>query len=826
MIGTNRHVGVKALLAGCAILAVFHPATVEGAGAKGLYQAIYAGENVTTGDPATDGVVIPEGALLLAVQSGNPSISATSGGTTYTVGQNTTVAYKGVMRLTAGTTYTFAKNYDDSGYVYLTAPGGAKTEVLSSTTWNEVKYGSYTAAGSGWYGIEVRFGNGGGGVGPTTAPFNAAPYASLLWNDTGLASCTAENRASWHRLVNDVTEGDYLYTEIPVRGISAAYTCDGGNLTASLTLESGDACDLYVCYGAQNGGDTTNGWDHVVKVGTVTADETSATDTSVSGIGTTVSYVRYATYSAAADEFSFSNGYGEPVLSDARISADGNTLRVQATLALAGLGGSGATTVEIYLGTSQDEMTRVYAFNPVSVSGTALQHDITGLVFGAMYYCRLRAWSEDGGVLYETTTDAMKVLISGTMVWNGAGTDWNSASSWDGGAYPVAGLSAQFPSAGGRVEAAADGAADALSVATDTPITFAFGDHALTLGKTEFATEKKSDVTLESGTFDFGVFSYVKKTEDNLLTVKKDAALTLPAAVAIQTCRNKWVIDGGRLTTMGTFSLSTRSGSNGNSTEGSSVTLQNGAAWQAAAIKCGCWHNAKIAVLSGSTLTAGSVTISNDQDSGSGNGMIVSNATATVSGLAVCSDDRHGSSYLRLYQDEGQTASLTVTGSMSVSSEGNGCRHGRNNRVDLAGGTLTVGDSLRVSSNPNDPLTGQSNVVSISRASSRFAVTKKVSFQRDTKVAFTVPAEGYAAEAVFTAGTTMTFSEQASVAVDATAARKSMNIKLLKAGTALSGLTAERVAVTVRPGWASKVKLDETSLVVHVGAPGLSIVVR
>ena len=163
---------------------------------------------------------------------------------------------------------------------------------------------------------------------------------------------------------------------------------------------------------------------------------------------------------------------------------------------------------------------------------------------------------------------------------------------------------------------------------------------------------------------------------------------------------------------------------------------------------------------------------------------------------------------------------------MSVSSEGNGCRHGRNNRVDLAGGTLTVGDSLRVSSNPNNPLTGQTNVVSISRASSRFAVTKKVSFQRDTKVAFTVPAEGYAAEAVFTAGTTMVFSEQASVTVDATAVRKSMNIKLLKAGTALSGLTAERVAVTARPKWTSKVKIDETSLVVHVGAPGFSIVVR
>lgn len=953
---------LTAVLAGILSGLVSQPALAESR--KGLYQAFYADQNVTTGDPAASGVVIPEGAILLAVKDGSPSISATSGGVTYTVGANTTVAYKGVMKLTEGKTYTFAKNYDDSGLVRLTTPDGTKmTQVLNSGTWNEVKYGSYTAPVTGWYAIELWFGNGTGGVGPTTAPFNVAPYASLLWNDVGLTSCTAENRASWHRLVNDETEGCYLFTGVPSRAVSAEYSREGSTLTAALTIEEGEACDLYVCYGIRDAGETTNGWDHVVKVGTIDKDVTAHTDSTVTTVGTTANYVRYATYSEDANSFWFANGYSvptrdltpedcvstvvftatkvaagetltdtpvlvclsdytsgfryaklfrqdhrdmlfldaagnvlpydvetwnpkgesrvwvrvptlalgtqitlkygavhaaindpaqvwaggtayageataglvgeepgsmEPVLADAALSVFLNTLEAQVTVFRAGLGGSGATTVAIDLGTSPENMTCVHEFDPVSASGTVLRQTLTGLSFGATYYVRFRAWSEDGQTRYETSTAMLDCATLDAMTWNGSGTDWNTASSWDGGTYPVAHLKASFPSAGGRVEATADAAAAELGVATDTPIVMAFGEHALTVGKTEFSKLKRTVMTLESGVFDFGAFSYnAAKTEDNLLTVEKDASLSVSGNAQIPTCRNRWVIDGGRLTTTGTFSISQRWGSQGNSGDSSSVTLLNGATWQAGTIKCGCWHNGRLLVLSGSTLTAGNISISNDQDSGSGNGLTVSNATVTASALTVCADDRHGSSHLRIYEDAGEKTTVTVSGDLNVASQGNSCRHGKNSRVEIAGGEVAVGGNMRVSSDPNNPVTAQNNVVALSRPSARLAVAKGVKFQRDTKVSFTVPAEGFAAaDGVLTAGTTMAFSDLSTVTVDATAVRQAMDVTLLKAGTSLSGLTAERVSVLTRRNVKSTVVIDESSVIVKLRPDGLLLLVH
>ncbi|MBR2940938.1 MAG: hypothetical protein IKC14_06475 [Kiritimatiellae bacterium] len=63
---------LTAVLAGVLSGLVSQPALAESR--KGLYQAFYADQNVTTGDPAASGVVIPEGAILLAVKDGSPSI--------------------------------------------------------------------------------------------------------------------------------------------------------------------------------------------------------------------------------------------------------------------------------------------------------------------------------------------------------------------------------------------------------------------------------------------------------------------------------------------------------------------------------------------------------------------------------------------------------------------------------------------------------------------------------------------------------------------------------------------------------------------------------
>ena len=1129
----------------------------------GLYQAIYSGANITTGDPAVDGVVVPEGAILSTAGAGNPSISVTDArGGTHTLGANQTVAYKGFMKLTADTKYTFVKNFDDNGHVKITTPDGLTTkEIINSSSYSEDKYGTYEPEVTGWYAVEFRLGNGTGGVGPTKAPFTTEPCASLLWNDTGLDKCTAENRASWHRLVNDDTEGTYLFTRIPSREVSAVYRVDEGkNLTAELTIEDGLPGELFVCYGLRDRGDATNGWDYVVRLGELAEGVTQVTPEPIAGVGTVFNYARYATYNKESNVFSFSNPYevpskplspedcactvvftatkvaegvtladypllvrlnelvagfryknffrqdhrdmlfldadgtilpydvdewnpegeslvwvrvpvltkgtqvtlkygsvdfaqndstavwegyagvwhlGEkaagpaydsganaltgmpsvaqtcdfsgavgrarvntastskkngltmadfpgtlpdasvftvsgwfkcsavsgynrlfankpayngstgfevylnnastaqllvlgssaaavypnvpdllsqwvyltlsysgttvktyangvlvqtatvaavkpndlaftlgnepamnqnpwtgsydevriltnaidavrneydykvmtdasflaaevpgapdPVLANGSFGLDGNTLCAQVDVYRAGLGGAVGTTVEIEMGTSPDDMTSVYAFDPVTTSGVTLRRDIPDLEYGTTYYCRFRAWC-DNGTRYETFTTTQAVTTPDVMTWNGTGTDWNAAASWDGGTYPNELLKAQFPSAGGRVEATADGVAKELKFLTATPIAMAFGDHALTVGKTELGNTKKTLLTLESGDFNLGAISYWNSSVyDNRMTVGQDASLTLSGAVSIPTHRNHWVVDGGELVTTGTFSLSSRGD---NSQEGSNLTLQNGASWQAAAVRCGCWYNSTIFVLSGSTLTAGAITVSNDGDSGKGNALVVSNATVSAASIAVGSDDRHQDSFFGLYQDEDETATVTLTGDFTLASQGNNCRNGKNHRANIFGGSLNVGGSLRISSDPNSPVTPQANVMTLARSTARVAVTKGCKFQRDAKLKFIVPAEGFDATSVMTAGTTMAFSSDSTVEIDATAVRQSMKVRLLTAGTSLSGLTAEQVTVAARPNVKSTVTIDDTSLTVALSAPGLSIIVR
>ena len=199
----------------------------------------------------------------------------------------------------------------------------------------------------------------------------------------------------------------------------------------------------------------------------------------------------------------------------------------------------------------------------------------------------------------------------------------------------------------------------------------------------------------------------------------------------------------------------------------------------------------------------------------------------TASALTVCADDRHGSSHLRIYEDAGEKTTVTVSGDLNVASQGYGCRNGKNSRVEIAGGEVAVGGNMRVSSDPNNPVTAQNNVVALSRPSARLAVAKGVKFQRDTKVSFTVPAEGFAAaDGVLTAGTTMAFSDLSTVTVDATAVRQAMDVTLLKAGTSLSGLTAERVSVLTRRNVKSTVVIGESSVIVKLRPDGLLLLVK
>ena len=76
-----------------------------------------------------------------------------------TVPGNTTYAYTGKIYLTAGQ-WSFGENFDDGAYLKLNGQ-----ELLNNGAWNAATTGSITLAADGWYDIDLRVFNAGGGTG-------------------------------------------------------------------------------------------------------------------------------------------------------------------------------------------------------------------------------------------------------------------------------------------------------------------------------------------------------------------------------------------------------------------------------------------------------------------------------------------------------------------------------------------------------------------------------------------------------------------------------------------------------------------------------------
>jgi fibronectin-binding autotransporter adhesin len=78
---------------------------------------------------------------------------------------NTTYAYTGEIYLEGGHTYYFAEGFDDGVFLKI----GSTTILNDPTGYNVNTAGSITPPATGWYAIDLRVGQGGGGVGPNGA---------------------------------------------------------------------------------------------------------------------------------------------------------------------------------------------------------------------------------------------------------------------------------------------------------------------------------------------------------------------------------------------------------------------------------------------------------------------------------------------------------------------------------------------------------------------------------------------------------------------------------------------------------------------------------
>jgi len=152
---------------------------------------------------------------------------------------DTTWVYWGQVYLGATNTW-FAENIDDAVHMRIWN-GETATVLLNNSAWSTPSAGSFTAPTAGWYPVEIRMGNGGGGAGP---------YATSGWTATKGFGYKIGGASS-------VNGADYTYPEDD--GFMSLFRYDDGLGFDDALFISGDPANYGVVappYGVTNGLET------------------------------------------------------------------------------------------------------------------------------------------------------------------------------------------------------------------------------------------------------------------------------------------------------------------------------------------------------------------------------------------------------------------------------------------------------------------------------------------------------------------------------------------------------------------------------------------
>ncbi len=165
---------------------------------------------------------------------------------------DTTWVYWGQIHLGATNTW-FAENIDDSVHMRIWN-GATPTVLLNNSAWSTPSAGSFTAPVVGWYPVEIRMGNGGGGAGP---------YATSGWTATKGFGYKIGGTSS-------VNGADYTYPEDD--GFMSLFRYDDGLGFDDALFISGDPANYGVVappYGVTNDLETGNSFLCSAPTGTV-----------------------------------------------------------------------------------------------------------------------------------------------------------------------------------------------------------------------------------------------------------------------------------------------------------------------------------------------------------------------------------------------------------------------------------------------------------------------------------------------------------------------------------------------------------------------------
>lgn len=306
-------------------------------------------------------------------------------GTSWSWAANRQFGYLGEMHMEAGTTYTFGKSVDDS--TYLVVDGQT---LINDTTWNSFKHGSYTATGTGWVPIEVRFANGGGGAGLS----QSAKYG-FAYNTTGLTdwdSFKAANGWTDFRDPGDASLLRYVFSSSDIMMVDSIAQ-NGANLDVTLSfvnVPAGGATAI-IYYGAGDGGNEESAWASHATVVTVPAGNTASTTYTISGAG---SAAFAAVKMVGIDTPFFQWSESANLNSAAPTFGIANTAYAYTNAtyhaAIQGLGsGASSVTASVQLSLVSDFATIAFS-KPLSITTTGAENvTFTGLATNTTYYARV-----------------------------------------------------------------------------------------------------------------------------------------------------------------------------------------------------------------------------------------------------------------------------------------------------------------------------------------------------------------------------------------------------------------------------------------------------
>ena len=367
------------------------------AGAPGLWQFRWS-EGANNLDKAFDessgGLTVQVGAIAAGLSNHhNGCIHGQSytdaSGNVWTIGSNVSYGYFGYMWMEAGTTYTFFKMFYDAVRVEVDG-----TDVIRDADYNRAKTGAFACTKTGWHRIRVWLTCPGGRNFGVTSPWTFG----LGFNTNGVTDLSGSPGQDWSPLEN-TAEDVFLRTVPTGRTVDiASWALDPATGAATFDAALGAATDetaLYAVWGPYHGGDTTNGWAHVARVGTGAIGTAAATASYTVADASDLARFRFVAIDGSGlCSWSPSQlvDLSNPAVAIAGVTHDGDRATVSIRVDSLGTGDFSLR----FLWGGNAELSGASVTN-VAVSGTGTYDVTIPVTPGATTYYRVEASTTDGG---------------------------------------------------------------------------------------------------------------------------------------------------------------------------------------------------------------------------------------------------------------------------------------------------------------------------------------------------------------------------------------------------------------------------------------------